>query len=107
VTESINLRAQLKERTQYLDIVGSSRTMQEIFETIENIAETDANVLVVGESGTGKELIANAIHYNSTRAKKPFIKVNCAALPSRIDRIGVVWTHKRRVYRSAGVTAGP
>jgi len=84
VTESINLRAQLKERTQYLDIVGSGRAMQVIFETIENIAETDANVLIIGESGTGKELIANAIHYNSNRAKRPFIKVNCAALPREL-----------------------
>jgi len=84
VAESNNLRAQLKERTQYLDIVGSSKPMQAIFETIESIAKTDANVLIVGESGTGKELIANAIHYNSLRAKKPFIKVNCAALPREL-----------------------
>ncbi len=53
--------------------------MQTIYETIESVAKSDANVLIVGESGTGKELIANAIHYNSLRSKKPFIKVNCAA----------------------------
>src|SRR5437588_10198971 len=58
--------------------------MQTIYETIETVAKSDANVLVVGESGTGKELIANAIHYNSQRAKKPFIKVNCAALPREL-----------------------
>ena len=58
--------------------------MQTIYETIESVAKSDANVLIVGESGTGKELIANAIHYNSLRAKKPFIKVNCAALPKEL-----------------------
>ncbi len=60
------------------------RQMQTIYETIESVAKSDANVLIVGESGTGKELIANAIHYNSLRAKKPFIKVNCAALPKEL-----------------------
>ena len=58
--------------------------MQTIYETIESVAKSDANVLIVGESGTGKELIANAIHYNSLRARKPFIKVNCAALPKEL-----------------------
>ena len=58
--------------------------MQTIYETIESVAKSDANVLIVGESGTGKELIANAIHYNSLRSKKPFIKVNCAALPKEL-----------------------
>jgi len=74
-----------------------SKQMQTIYETIESVAKSDANVLIVGESGTGKELIANAIHYNSLRAKKPFIKVNCAALPKRADRIGTVWSHERRL----------
>src|SRR6201989_1792716 len=58
--------------------------MQTIYDTIESVAKSDANVLIVGESGTGKELIANAIHYNSLRHKKPFIKVNCAALPKEL-----------------------
>jgi transcriptional regulator with PAS, ATPase and Fis domain len=58
--------------------------MQTIYETIDAVAKSDANVLIVGESGTGKELIANAIHYKSLRARKPFIKVNCAALPKEL-----------------------
>src|SRR5205809_7482152 len=58
--------------------------MQTFYETIESVAKVDANVLIVGESGTGKELIVNAIHCNSLRAKKPFIKVNCAALPKEL-----------------------
>lgn len=55
--------------------------MQNIYEIIENVAESDANILILGESGTGKEVIANAIHYKSHRAGKPFVKVNCSALP--------------------------
>jgi transcriptional regulator with PAS, ATPase and Fis domain len=55
--------------------------MQDIYEVIESVADSDANILILGESGTGKEVIANAIHYKSLRAKKSFIKVNCSALP--------------------------
>ncbi len=55
--------------------------MQDLFELIENVAGSDANILIQGENGTGKELIANAIHYNSKRSKGPFIKINCAAIP--------------------------
>jgi DNA-binding NtrC family response regulator len=75
---------QLGARSEYFNIIGASKQMQTIYETIESVAKSDANVLIVGESGTGKELIANAIHYNSLRAKKPFIKVNCAALPKEL-----------------------
>ena len=78
------MRRQLSTRAEYFNIIGSSKQMQTIYETIESVAKSDANVLIVGESGTGKELIANAIHYNSLRAKKPFIKVNCAALPKEL-----------------------
>src|SRR5437763_8370101 len=74
------MRDRLSTRSEYFNIIGSSKQMQMIYETIESVAKSDANVLIVGESGTGKELIANAIHYNSLRHKKPFIKVNCAAL---------------------------
>jgi len=84
VTETENMRRQLSTRTEYFNIIGASKAMQNIYETIESVAKSDANILIVGESGTGKELIANAIHYNSHRAKKPFIKVNCAALPKEL-----------------------
>ncbi|HZI18177.1 MAG TPA: sigma-54 dependent transcriptional regulator [Pyrinomonadaceae bacterium] len=84
VIETAAMRRQLSTRTEYFNIIGSSRSMQTIYETIESVAKSDANVLIVGESGTGKELIANAIHYNSLRSKKPFIKVNCAALPKEL-----------------------
>ena len=84
IAETANMRRQLSTRAEYFNIIGSSKQMQTIYETIESVAKSDANVLIVGESGTGKELIANAIHYNSLRAKKPFIKVNCAALPKEL-----------------------
>lgn len=84
VDENTNLRRQMSTRSEYFNIIGSSKPMQTIYETIEAVAKSDANVLIVGESGTGKELIANAIHYNSLRARKPFIKVNCAALPREL-----------------------
>ncbi len=84
ITENANLRRQLSTRSEYFNIIGSAKSMQTIYETIESVAKSDANVLIVGESGTGKELIANAIHYNSLRSKKPFIKVNCAALPKEL-----------------------
>jgi DNA-binding NtrC family response regulator len=84
MAETASMRRQLSTRAEYFNIIGASKQMQTIYETIESVAKSDANVLIVGESGTGKELIANAIHYNSLRSKKPFIKVNCAALPKEL-----------------------
>ncbi|MBC7901232.1 MAG: sigma-54-dependent Fis family transcriptional regulator [Saprospiraceae bacterium] len=75
------LRGRLTSRTSYEGIIGGARSMQNIYEIIENVADSDANILILGESGTGKEVIANAVHYKSHRASKPFIKVNCSALP--------------------------
>lgn len=75
------LRGRLSSRTSYEGVIGGARSMQNIYEIIENVAESDANILILGESGTGKEVIANAVHYKSHRAGKPFVKVNCSALP--------------------------
>src|SRR5687768_10630216 len=75
------LRDRLSSRTSFEGIIGGARSMQNIYEIIENVAESDANILILGESGTGKEVIANAIHYKSQRASQPFIKVNCSAMP--------------------------
>lgn len=71
-------------RDNYYDLVGGSKAMQDLYELIDSIAESDANVLVIGETGTGKELIANAIHERSLRRKKPLVKVNCSALPKEL-----------------------
>ena len=78
------LRGRLTNRTSYYDLIGGSKAMQNIYETIDSVAETDANILIIGESGTGKELIANAIHYKSPRGRRPFVKINCSALPKEL-----------------------
>jgi DNA-binding NtrC family response regulator len=79
--ENVQLKQKLADRFKFANIIGKSKKMQELFELIENVAASDANILIQGENGTGKELIANAIHYNSKRSKGPFIKINCAAIP--------------------------
>jgi Nif-specific regulatory protein len=81
VDENTQLRQELKERYDFSNLVGTSGPMRQVYEQIAQVARANTTVLLRGESGTGKELIAHAIHYNSPRAKKPFIKVSCAALP--------------------------
>ncbi len=82
-TESQSYRKHFQRR-EYSNIIGASKAMQMIYETIESIAKSDANVLIIGESGTGKEMIANAIHFNSLRSAREFVKVNCSALPKEL-----------------------
>ncbi|MFO7783829.1 MAG: sigma-54 interaction domain-containing protein [Thermodesulfobacteriota bacterium] len=82
--ENIRLRKELTRKYSFSNIIGNSRKMQGVFHLITQVAKSNANVLLLGESGTGKELVANAIHYNSLRADKPFVKVNCAALPGNL-----------------------
>ena len=82
--DNTQLRNQLKEKYTFSSIVGVSEVMRKVYDTIEMIAPTKATILIYGESGTGKELVARAVHYNSDRQNKPFIKVNCAALPEHL-----------------------
>ena len=84
VDENAQLRQELKERYEFSSLVGTSGPMRQAFEQIAQVARTNTTVLIRGESGTGKELIAHAIHYNSVRAKKPLVKVSCAALPQTL-----------------------
>jgi Nif-specific regulatory protein len=84
LTENIQLRQELKERYDFSNIIGNSGPMRQVYEQVAQVAHTNTTVLIRGSSGTGKELIAHAIHYNSLRAKKPFIKVSCAALPDTL-----------------------
>ena len=81
VDENEQLKARLQDRYKFQNVIGKSKKMQELFDLIESVAASEANILIQGENGTGKELIANAIHYNSKRSKGPFIKINCAAIP--------------------------
>jgi two-component system response regulator HydG len=82
--ENIYLKERLGDRFDFSSIIGRSPAMQDLFETITLVAPSEATVLIAGESGTGKELIANAIHHNSPRKDRAFIKVNCAALPETL-----------------------
>ncbi len=75
------LREQMRSQYSFSNIIGKSQKMRALFELVEAVAASDANILVQGENGVGKELIANALHHRSERAKGPFIKINCAALP--------------------------
>ncbi len=82
--ENERLQAELRERFRPSNIIGNSHEMQIVYDQIAQVAKTRATVLITGETGTGKELVAHAIHYNSDRADRPFVKVHCAALPDTI-----------------------
>ena len=82
--ENIDLKAALRSKYAFENIVGGSGRMQEVFRLVERVAPSDATVLLRGDSGTGKELIARAIHHHSPRDGKPFVVVNCAALPETL-----------------------
>jgi len=80
VTAVSELHKRLEDRYHFHNLIGKNHRMQEIYTLIEDVAETDATVLIQGESGTGKELVASAIHYQSPRSGGPFVKVSCAVL---------------------------
>lgn len=80
LAENLNLRERIAEKYGFMNIIGDSEKMKEVFAKIAKVAPTSASVLITGESGTGKELVANAVYYNSPRAGKPYVKCNCAAL---------------------------
>ena len=79
--EHQHLKDQIREQYSFANVIGQSKKMKDLFELIESVAASEANILIQGENGTGKELIANAIHHNSNRVRGPFIKINCAAIP--------------------------
>jgi Nif-specific regulatory protein len=82
--ENAHLKIELRDKYDFSHIVGNSGAMRQVYDQVTQVARSNATVLLRGESGTGKELVAGAIHYNSLRAKGPFIKVNCAALPDTL-----------------------
>lgn len=82
--ENLRLRQQLKSQFNVHNMVGTSNAIKEVYRLIEQVADSNATVIIRGESGTGKDLVAHAIHYASPRAAKPFIKVNCTALPDSL-----------------------
>lgn len=78
------LRTEVAKRYDFGNIIGNSPAMQRIFEMVKKVSSTNATVLISGESGTGKELVARAIHHNSPRGHRPFVAVNCAAIPATL-----------------------
>ncbi|MGI9108124.1 MAG: sigma-54-dependent transcriptional regulator [Pyrinomonadaceae bacterium] len=82
--ENRALRRELDRRYSFSEIIGTSEALQSVFRLVEKVAATNTNILVEGESGTGKELIARAIHHHSPRSERPFIALNCGALPETL-----------------------
>jgi len=82
--ENVRLQEALKDRFRPSNIIGNSKLMRALYDLIGQVSRSEATVLIRGESGVGKELVAHAIHYNSFRAGKPFVKVSCAALPETV-----------------------
>lgn len=82
--ENLHLKQELKEKYDFTHLVGTSNAIRQVYDQVAQVAKSNATVLLRGESGTGKEMIANAIHYNSLRSKRPLVKINCAALPDTL-----------------------
>jgi DNA-binding NtrC family response regulator len=82
--EVARLREEVAGKYRFDNIIGKSRAMQEVFDLIRRVADNSVTVMITGESGTGKELVARALHYNSARASRPFMAVNCAAIPGTL-----------------------
>lgn len=82
--ENLLLKRELKKKFHPANMIGESKRMADVYESIEQVSQSKATVMIRGESGTGKERVAHAIHYNSDRAEAPFIKVSCAALPENL-----------------------
>ncbi|MHC4197935.1 MAG: sigma-54-dependent transcriptional regulator [Planctomycetota bacterium] len=78
------LQWQLEEKHGYKNIIGKSRPIRHVVETIKKVSSSNSTVLTIGESGTGKEMVADAIHYSSRRYAKPYVKINCAAFPENL-----------------------
>jgi DNA-binding NtrC family response regulator len=100
VDENRALRRQLEDRAPLGGLVGKSRAMLEMLDLVRSVAASDANVLIQGENGTGKELVANALHALSRRARGPFVKINCAAIPKDLIE-DELFGHRRGAFTGA------
>lgn len=98
--ENLRLRQEVQERYSFSGLIGKSKKMREVYSLIEKVAPSTANVLILGESGTGKELVARAIHYNSQRKGKPFVAVNCGAIPETLME-SEFFGHKKGAFTGA------
>jgi DNA-binding NtrC family response regulator len=84
LADNLRLREELVGRYRFDNLVGASASFRQVIESITEVCESRANVLITGESGTGKEMVARAIHYNSPRREQPFVAINCAAIPEAL-----------------------
>lgn len=98
--ENLFLKKQLARQKGLDQLVGQSESMQELYEMIMKVADTDVNVLITGESGTGKDLVSRAIHQNSNRKEKPFVKLNCASIPITLLE-SELFGHEKGAYTGA------
>jgi PAS domain S-box-containing protein len=98
--QNLYLQEEIKAVHNFEEIVGASPALQKVLDSVNRVAPTDASVLIWGETGTGKELIARAIHSTSARADKPFIKINCAALPAGLVE-SELFGHERGAFSGA------
>jgi two-component system response regulator AtoC len=94
------LRRELKNRYRLENIIGTSRRMQQVYNLINKVADTDSTVLIFGESGTGKELVARGLHFNSNRQHHPFVAFNCSALPENLLE-SELFGHKKGAFTGA------
>ena len=94
------LRKELKNRYRFENIIGTSGKMQNVYNLINKVADTDSTVLIVGESGTGKELVARGLHFNSNRQHHPFVAINCSALPENLLE-SELFGHKKGAFTGA------
>ena len=83
-TENILLKKELKSKYGFANLIGTSQKMLEVYAIIKRVSDTKTNILITGESGTGKELVARAIHYEGNRKDKPFVPINCGAIPENL-----------------------
>ena len=100
VADNLALRDQLAGRVRLAQLLGKSRAMQKVFELIGKIHSTRTSVLITGESGTGKELVARALHSEGSRAKLPFVAVNCGAIPEELME-SELFGHKKGAFTGA------
>jgi len=98
--ENRHLRGEIQRIHGFEEIIGQSRPMRDVFETVSRVLDTDATVLIEGESGTGKELVARAIHYNGERKSKPFVAVFCGSLPDELLE-SELFGHKKGSFTGA------
>jgi DNA-binding NtrC family response regulator len=112
--QNVRLQEQLEQRYSFSNIIGKSKSMREVFDLIRLVADSDASVLVTGESGTGKEMVASAIHFNSPRRTKPYVRVSCASLPDSLieselfgyERGAFTGASERRIGRFEAASGG-